>query len=304
MILRHLRHSVSRALVLAASLIALTVSAGAQTVPGGLPAPDSLKTIQVQSVPTLRSDAREVREQLMGVFQQYPPSVRAVFQLDPALLTNANYLAMYPVLATYLAQHPEVAHNPAYFIGVPNNYNGFGNYGDGREDSIGRSMSYVIEPLAVATVVIVAIYLLSWIIRAIINHRRWLRASKLQTEMQHKLLERFTSNEEMLAFIQTSAGQRFLESASMPAESGPRVLSAPVGRMLWSMQLGIVILVAGIGLQLVSYKLAEAELVTGFQVAGGIIVALGIGFILSAIGSYLLSRRLGLMDPAPSPSLK
>ena len=122
--------------------------------------------------------------------------------------------------------------------------------------------------------------------------------------MQHKLLERFTSNEEMLAFIQTSAGQRFLESASMPAESGPRVLSAPVGRVLWSMQLGIVILVAGIGLQLVSYKLAEAELVTGFQVAGGIIVALGIGFILSAIGSYLLSRRLGLMDPAPSPSLK
>ena len=297
MILRHSRHNISVVLILTAAIMGFAVSAAAQSERGGQPAP-----VTVQSVVRSTADAREVREQLMGVFQQYPPSVREVLKLDPVLLTNANYLAMYPSLAGYLAQHPEVAHNPAYFIGFPNN---FGGYGDGREESIGRSLSYVIEPLAVATVVIVTIYLLSWIIRAIMNHRRWLRASKLQTEMQHKLLERFTSNEEMLAFIQTSAGQRFLESASMPAEAGPRVLSAPVGRMLWSMQLGIVTLVAGIGLILVSYKLtAYADVVSGFQVAGGIIIALGIGFILSAIGSYILSRRLGLMDPAPAPSLK
>jgi hypothetical protein len=159
--------------------------------------------------------------------------------------------------------------------------------------------------MAVASVFIVLISVLGWIIRSIMNHRRWLRVSKLQTDMQNKLLERFTSNEEMLAFIQTSAGQRFLESASMAAESGPRVLSAPVGRMLWSIQLGIVILVAGLGLEIVSYKLSNYEdVVTGFQVMGGIIIALGIGFILSAFGAFLLSRRLGLTDPSPTPSLK
>ena len=107
------------------------------------------------------------------------------------------------------------------------------------------SIARIIEPLAVGSVFIVLIGILGWIIRGIMNHRRWLRVSKLQTDMQNKLLERFTSNEEMLAFIQTSAGQRFLESASVAAEPGPRTLSAPVGRMLWSIQLGIVILVAG-----------------------------------------------------------
>jgi hypothetical protein len=224
-----------------------------------------------------------------------------VLQLDPTLLSNANYVALYPSLAAFLSQHPEVAHNPAYFVGTRSGLNDNIRI----QDSLSSRIGQIIEPLAVASVFIVLIGVLGWIIRSIMNHRRWLRVSKLQTDMQNKLLERFTSNEEMLAFIQTSAGQRFLESASMAAESGPRVLSAPVGRMLWSIQLGIVILVAGLGLEIVSYKLLNYEdVVTGFQVMGGIIIALGIGFILSAFGAFLLSRRLGLTDPSPTPSLK
>jgi hypothetical protein len=227
-----------------------------------------------------------------------------VLQLDPTLLSNANYVALYPSLSAFLSQHPEVAHNPAYFVGTRNGFNGFNEFNQ-NQDSLSYRIGQIVEPLSVASVFIVLIGVLGWIIRAIMNHRRWLRVSKLQTDMQNKLLERFTSNEEMLAFIQTSAGQRFLESASMAAESGPRVLSAPVGRMLWSIQLGIVILVAGIGLEIVSYKLSNYEdVVTGFQVMGGITVALGIGFILSAFGAFLLSRRLGLTDPSPTPSLK
>ncbi len=237
----------------------------------------------------------------MAIFQQYPPSVREVLQLDPVLMTNANYLALYPGLAAFLSQHPEIAHNPAFFLGLPENYGGR-NYND---DSFGRNMERIIDPLMVATVIISLVGILAWVIRGIMNHRRWLRMSKLQTDMQNKLLERFTSNEEMLGFIQTSAGQRFLESASVAAEPGPRTLSAPVGRMLWSIQLGIVVLVAGTGLEIVSYKLSEhADAVTGFQVAGGIVIALGLGFILSALGSFILSRRLGLMDPSPTPSIK
>jgi len=257
--------------------------------------------VQSQAVPGLDADARAVRGQLMGIFQQYPPSVRQIFQLDPTLLTNANYLAMYPGLAAYLAKHPEIAHNPSYFIGSPENY-GYGGYQD---DSVGRSIARIIEPLAVAAVVITMISILGWIIRAIMNHRRWLRVSKLQTDMQNKLLERFTSNEEMLAFIGTAAGQRFLESASVPSETGPKTLSAPVGRILWSIQLGIVILVGGVGLVIVSYQLANfPEGITTFQVIGGIVIALGIGFILSALGSFMLSRRLGLMDTSPAPTIK
>jgi hypothetical protein len=295
---RRLWQPVLSGLVLIATLIGSAGVAAAQD-PEAIAKQELLRNLAAQG--GLNADAGQVRNQLMGIFQQYPPSVREVLQLDPVLMSNAKYLELYPRLAAFLSQHPEIAHNPVFFLGLPEQYNN-NNY---REDSFGRTMERIIDPLMVATVVISLIGILAWVIRAIMNHRRWLRVSKLQTDMQNKLLERFTSNEEMLAFIQTSAGQRFLESASAAAEPGPRILSAPVGRMLWSIQLGIVVLVAGTGLEIVSYKLSEYEnAATAFQVAGGIVIALGLGFILSALGSFILSRRLGLMDPAPVPPIK
>src|SRR5881394_122824 len=65
--------------------------------------------------------ARDTRERLREIFEQYPPSVAQVLRLDPSLLTKPDYLAPYPTLASYLAQHPEVAHNPVFFLGGPFN---------------------------------------------------------------------------------------------------------------------------------------------------------------------------------------
>ena len=61
--------------------------------------------------------ARETRERLREILDQYPPSVAQVLRLDPSLLTKPDYLAPYPTLAAFLAQHPEVAHNPVFFLG-------------------------------------------------------------------------------------------------------------------------------------------------------------------------------------------
>ena len=54
-------------------------------------------------------DARETRDRLRQVLEQYPPSVREVLRIDPSLLTRADYLATYPVLWSFLERHPEVA---------------------------------------------------------------------------------------------------------------------------------------------------------------------------------------------------
>ena len=62
-------------------------------------------------------DARETRDRLNDIFNQHPPSVRDVLRIDPTLMYRADYLANYPVLAAFLEQHPEIAHNPSYFIG-------------------------------------------------------------------------------------------------------------------------------------------------------------------------------------------
>ena len=63
------------------------------------------------------ADAQQTREELRQVLRGYPPSVGQVLRLDPSLAAREDYLTPYPALAAFLGQHPEVAHNPAFFFG-------------------------------------------------------------------------------------------------------------------------------------------------------------------------------------------
>ena len=76
-------------------------------------------------------------------------------------------------------------------------------------------------------------------------------------------------------------------------------MSAPITRILWSAQAGAVLGLAGVGLMFVSRRATEdvSGVIFGF---GVLLTAIGIGFALSAVMAYLLSRRLGLFE-ASSP---
>jgi hypothetical protein len=135
-----------------------------------------------------------------------------------------------------------------------------------------------------------------WLVRTAIDHRRWLRLTRTQTDIHTKLLDRLGTNEELMAYIQSPAGRRFLESAPINVEQEQqRTPHAPVSRILWSLQAGVVLAALGIGFWLVQTR-ANAELAEGFWVMGVLIAALGLGFVTSAIVAYLISARLGLMN--------
>jgi hypothetical protein len=134
------------------------------------------------------------------------------------------------------------------------------------------------------------------VIRTVIDHRRWLRVSKIQTEVHSKLLDRFTSNQDLLSYIQTSAGKRFLESAPISIEPASRALGAPLGRIFFSIQAGVVLALAGTGLSWISRTLSDPEVTQPLFVIGVLALAVGLGFVLSAVIAYVLSRRLGLFD--------
>jgi hypothetical protein len=256
---------------------------------------------QAPSAPAERSqaddeNARETRERLVSLLRQHPPSLGEVLRLDPSLLVNDAYLTPYPALAAFLKQHPEVAHNPGYFIGeVRFNQNDNATF---RKITLLEDMA---AGFAVLTGFVSFILVAGWIARSILAHRRWLRSSKVQTDVHTKLLDRFTSNDELLAYIQTPVGRRFLESAPIPMDAGPQPFSAPVGRILWSIQAGLVIGVGGLGLLYVSRHLNTqfgelADIAQVPFVVGMLAVAIGVGFVLSAGVSYILSHRLGLFE--------
>ena len=57
-----------------------------------------------------------------------------------------------------------------------------------------------------------------WLIRTTLEQRRWSRLSKIQAEVHSKLMDRFSSNDELLTYVQTPSGRRFLESGPSPLQ--------------------------------------------------------------------------------------
>ena len=242
-------------------------------------------------------DADETRRQLEDVLKAYPPSLPRIMKMDPTLVNNDAYLQTYPALAAFLAQHPEIKHNPAFF---------FAEYGDGgnyyRETAQDRAIQMwrsTIEGFTIGTIVLAIASGVIFLIKSMIDHRRWSRMSKIQTEVHNKVLDRMQSNEDLLAYIQTPAGKRFLESAPIPMES-PRSIGAPFGRILWSAQAGAVLTVLGLGITLVSQNTLE-EVAPPLAAMGAIVGALGIGFLVSAVLAYALTRRFNLMPGQNTP---
>jgi heme/copper-type cytochrome/quinol oxidase subunit 3 len=64
-------------------------------------------------------------------------------------------------------------------------------------------------------------------------------------------------------------------------------------------QIGIVLALGGIGLLIAKNSIMD-EAAQALYVVAVIAIALGIGFALSAIAAYALSRQLGLLQPQSS----
>jgi hypothetical protein len=244
-----------------------------------------------QAIPA--QSAPDTREQLERVLEQYGPALPRILKLDPSLLTNETYLQPYPALRDFIAQHPDIPRNASYFFArYPTGLNGDS---DARlpQDRTYEMWDKVMDGFMIVFFFCACFGGVIWLIRTAIEHRRWIRLSKVQTDVHNKLMDRFTGNEELLSYIQTPAGRRFLESAPIPLDS-PRSVSAPVGRILWSMQLGAVLTVAGIGIEIVAAR-AIAEVAQPVAAVGIFVIAIGIGFLISSLLAYGVSRRLGLL---------
>ncbi len=304
---------IRRRLTFALMPLALSAQLGtadAQPVRPATTQPAAAAPAPVPALPDNPVEARETRDQLMEVLRQYPPSLAEVLRLDPSLITSEQYVTTYPGLAAFVARHPEVARNPAYFFGTEH-VRSWEDYGPRASAmSIWRE---VINGAQMLSVIAVITGTLIWLVKMLVDHRRWLRQSKVQTEVHTKLLDRFTTNDDLLSYVQSPAGRKFLESAPITLEpdAHPRSVGAPFSRIFWSVQAGAVLLLSGLGLQFVGQRQQWEEIGQPLSSMGILVVAIGLGFLISAAASYFLSRRLGLLPdynakrdvPAPHDSL-
>jgi hypothetical protein len=237
------------------------------------------------------------------------PRLTTVVSHDPSLLSNQEYVARNnPQLAAFLAAHPEVARNPEYYLFTHLNHEN-GQPDEALERAVWpdvyRSQPQMSSfdrvwgdtvPLLAFACGLTGIFVLA---RMFVENRRWGRIFKLQSDVHGKLIDKFTSNQELASYMETEAGRKFLEAAPIPVgiEQDRRMPSA-VARILTPLQAGIVMVLLGIGL--LSLRHAGPDMDTPMLVFGTVVLMPGIGFIISAGVSWLLAAKLGLMPADPS----
>ena len=235
------------------------------------------------------------RDDLWDILRQYSPALAEVIQRDPTLLDRADYLAPYPLLVTFLERHPEIRRSPSYYFGDVS-FRSF-RVRTPEERAI-ESFDSMMTSIALLIGITVVLSMLVWLIRTVVDHRRWLRQSRVQVEVHTKILDRMTTNEDLLAYAKTPAGSRFLESA--PIDLGTAAAPAtPFGRIIWSVQAGVVLVALGAGLLIAQTSLID-EVRAGFKLIATVTIALGVGFVASAAVAYKVSSRVGLLPAKES----
>lgn len=249
-------------------------------------------------------DVASTQRQLIELLR-LSPTLTTVISHDPSLLADTDYVARNnPQLADFLKAHPEVVRNPDFYLFTHMNPQD-GSPDEALERAVWPELhtSYrrtgfdellSDSPPLLAFACFLAAAL--WGIRVFVENRRWSRTFRLQADVHARLIDKFSTSQELAAYMETEAGKRFLEAAPIPlyGEQSPRIPSA-VSRVLTPVQIGVVLILLGAGFLILRH--AGPDYHTPMLVLGVLILMPGVGFILSAGVTWVLATRLGLMPP-------
>jgi hypothetical protein len=128
--------------------------------------------------------------------------------------------------------------------------------------------------------------LLGFVVWTIFSTIRRYKTTKLQAGLQAKLIDKFGSGQELLAYVQSESGKRFLESLTMEQRT-------PYGRIMGAAQVSVILVLLSFAFLFLRARVPGAQ--EGFLVFGTLTFSLGVGFGLSAAISYYLSKSFGLL---------
>jgi len=127
----------------------------------------------------------------------------------------------------------------------------------------------------------------------IVSRARSQRA-QIHAATQQKLIDRFNSAPELIEFLQSPAGQKFVSGV----DSVPRIMARE--KIISSVRTAIILGTVGVGFLALCI---DPDIRNGFMLfTGTLLVAFGVAFLLAAIASVKLSRSMGLMNGHTEPS--
>jgi hypothetical protein len=272
------------------------------------PKPATPPRAVMPAVATSDKDVAAMQEELIRLLR-LSPTLTTVVEHDPSLLSNQDYVRKNnPQLAQYLESHPEIGLNPEFYLFSHLKQNDQGpdqaleravwpQYSEPRREP--STMELLFNDAGPFVVFLCVLSAVLWLFRQFVENRRWSKIFKLQTEVHNKLIDKFGSNQELLVYMDTDAGKRFLEAAPIPVNFDQEErMPGIVSRVLTPLQVGIVLVLLGIGFFLLRH--VHPDLRIPMLVLGTVVLMPGVGFILSAGITWLLAGRLGMVPEGSS----
>lgn len=144
------------------------------------------------------------------------------------------------------------------------------------------------ENLTVAIVISTCACVFGWAVWVIAVNIRRTRTSRQIAELHTRLLDRFTASQELIAFLEGESGRRYFEALQSD-------LKDPLVRVLNGIQLGVVLILLGVSLIAVRAGQTDESARNALLLIGVPGMAIGAGFLISAVISYRLCKFWGLL---------
>ena len=144
------------------------------------------------------------------------------------------------------------------------------------------------ENLTIAIVLSTCASVFGWAVWVIAVNIRRSRTSKQTAALHSRLLDRFASSQELIAFLEGESGRRYFEALESD-------LKDPLSRILNGIQAGVVLILLGGSLIAMKFGQTDQAARNALEILGIPGIALGAGFLISAVISHRLCKSWGLL---------
>ncbi len=132
---------------------------------------------------------------------------------------------------------------------------------------------------------------ISWIAVNVVTALKQRANTRTRAEIYNRLIDKFGTAPELIAFLQSDAGLKFIEENAVQS-------TVPLTKILGSMQIGIILTLLGAGLLVTGNVFGGSlggDLYIVLTVGGIIGLMIGIGLLISAAVSYRLCKTWGIL---------
>jgi hypothetical protein len=154
-----------------------------------------------------------------------------------------------------------------------------------------QTLHHFMEDLSAILIGLATIVAAAWVIGTIVRAYKERSNLRIRTDLFTRLLDKFGSSSEFVDYLQSETGRQFFEE--LPVQT-----SAPMNKIINSIQRGVILTLLGVGLLALSNFFGSSlggDLYIVLTVSGTVGLMIGVGFLISTGIAYYLSKSWGLL---------